>query len=81
MLSKKMTMKKERDFEVAMEHKTNFEYRQLIYFRQSSFVCFKKCLLFLKMLFIFLLTQPSSKIFIKSTMMQMRNFFIRFSYI
>ena len=38
MLSKKMTTKKERDFEVAVEHKTNFGYRLLIYFRQSSFL-------------------------------------------
>ena len=38
MLSKKMIMKKERDFEVAVGHKTNLGYRLLIYFKQSSFL-------------------------------------------
>ena len=38
MLPKKMTMKKERDFEVAVEHKTNFGYRLLIYFRERSII-------------------------------------------
>ena len=35
MLSKKITMKKEKDFEVVVGTQTNFGYRLLIYFRQS----------------------------------------------
>ena len=38
MLSKKMTMKKERDFEVAVGTQDEFKYRLFIYFRQSSFL-------------------------------------------
>ena len=64
MLSKKMTMKKERDFEVAvglLRHETNFGCRLLISFRKwlallalSSVYCYSKCFL------IFFRAQPQS---------------------